>query len=1045
MAHFILAPDPINKPHDLTSEEVKGVTISQWLNSYYKKHGAFDRPMMCIVDNEVVEFSEFYRFRPTDSQNVVFTPRVEGLVSIIITVISLVVSVYLALSMSVPENTNSEYESAPSYSLQGRSNRRKLGEPIEVHFGRISKYYPSYAAASYTRFVGGEQKLYQLFCVGYGDQDFDSSDIRIKDTPIDNYEDVQLEVTRPFGQPTLFATNVETSINVSNTELLGPNEAGFPGFYGPFAAGADPATDEVYRIEIDLEWPNGLYAQASDGGIDSRTTQIQSYYQELDDVGDPVGSEVLWLDTTKTSKTTSPIRETFTLETPNPLATYTIKTGRVNDAFGNTNIRITDKVLWTGLKSFKSSPDNYGNVTLLSVETTASNSISGSAAQSVNLDFTAYSCAPDGGQMSYGPTRSIVAAFVAVFTNEYGAGLEGRVMDWDTLLAIDAEMEAEGRYFDWTFDQTTTVWEAAKAIARCARATPIMTGSFITMRRDVLISQPEAIFTPYNMVENSFSKNFTLSKINDADGVEIEYIDIDSGNQEKILCLLGDDVGARPERVQFIGQRDRDWAYREGLFIRAQRKLLREQVRFTTGLEGLPVQYGSRIAVASGVDQKESIFGRVVDVVGTTVTVDQPLTFNMGIVYGLALRTVTGGVSGTYTVTEGANEFEAILPATIPNDWQTTDGQEPAFFVFGEAVFGDYKVTAVVPQGGEEVSIEAINYDETVYSYDTETAPAAPVAPAVPVVPDLPVVETVQLVQLDDLTVGHVSWTPALGATSYIVQTSLDGVEYSTAGTVTTLSLDVTVPVGTFWVRVAGIGSARGPWSLWTGETGVATLPPADAQNFRLLNPFVGQACQTIWDAEQLAESYNVKVYELPADSLIFDDSVLQTSYSFTAEDVAAVTTVVRDFRLELLAVNSIGTSETAAELVVNNPAPVALTGLASEVLTETDDYLDYLVSWTITSETDLAFYRVWASESDGFTPAPGNVSSEGVTNSATIRIAKDANGKFPTTYWNAAAVDVWGDDTNPAAQQLIQGTQTLLVDDLDNDLVDDLDNTLTS
>ena len=152
------------------------------------------------------------------------------------------------------------------------------------------------------------------------------------------------------------------------------------------------------------------------------------------------------------------------------------------------------------------------------------------------------------------------------------------------------------------------------------------------------------------------------------------------------------------------------------------------------------------------------------------------------------------------------------MPATIPSDWQTTDGQEPAFFVFGEVVFGDYKVTSAVPQGAEEVSIEAINYDETVYSYDTETAPAAPVVPAVPVVPDLPVVETVQLVQINDLTVGQVSWTPALGATSYIVQTSLDGVEYSTAGTVTTLMLDVPVPLGTFWVRVAGVGSARGPW-----------------------------------------------------------------------------------------------------------------------------------------------------------------------------------------------------------------------------------------
>ena len=204
MAHFILTLDPINRPNDLTSERVEGVSIAEYLETLYARHGGFDTPMMCVIDNEVIKFEDFATYYPSDQQNVVITPRVEGIITLIITIISLVVSVYLALTMAVPQNTNETGGSAPSYSLQGRSNRRKLGEPIEVHFGRITDYYPSYAAGAYTRYVSGEQKLYQLFCVGYGDQEFELSDIRIKNTPITNFTDVEVEIVRPFGQPTLF-------------------------------------------------------------------------------------------------------------------------------------------------------------------------------------------------------------------------------------------------------------------------------------------------------------------------------------------------------------------------------------------------------------------------------------------------------------------------------------------------------------------------------------------------------------------------------------------------------------------------------------------------------------------------------------------------------------------------------------------------------------------------------------------------------------------------------------------------------------------------
>jgi len=623
MANYLIIRDPFNKPADIQKEVCHGSSIMEFLEGFYESNGAFDQPMMVVVDNEVIDYEDYATFFPHDNQNVVITPQVEGIVSIVLTVISLAVSVYLALTLQVPEVDGEGFNSAPSYSLQGKQNKRKLGEPIEKHYGYISNYYPSYAAAAYTQYIGQDQFLYQLFCIGEGQ--FDIADIRIKNTPIGNFEDVEIEVVPPFSQPTLFAPNVETSVAVSNVYLMGPNQPGYPvdGWYGPFVAGGDPLNDRVYGIQVDVEHPQGIFYQTGDQGARFRFLAYEFQVQELDDSGNPVGGWISIVSFSSNFTSISPYRITYSFNTPNPEATYQVRARKTSEDRSDEWNYVQDRTYWTSLRAYKHVDQDYGDVTLLAVKAKASNSLSGAAAQSVNLDFTAHNCIYNSiGSTSYGPTRSIVSAFVDVFVSEEGGNIPCSNIDWSTLIPLGQQLDAAGRFFDWTFEQPTTVWEAAKIIARCARATPIMKGSLISMQVDESIPFPEAVFTPYNMIAGSFSKNLKLSTINDYDGVQVEYTDINTGEQEQVLCLLGDDEGRNLQKIQFQGQRDRNWAYREGLYIRAQHIIQRKQVSFTTGMEGLPVRYGSRIAVATGVDDKERVFGRIIDIVGTTVTLD---------------------------------------------------------------------------------------------------------------------------------------------------------------------------------------------------------------------------------------------------------------------------------------------------------------------------------------------------------------------------------------------------------------------------------------
>lgn len=101
---------------------------------------------------------------------------------------------------------------SPTYSLQGQGNHARLGQPIPVFYGRHI-IYPDLAAMPYTRYENDDQILYQLHCIGQGKYDLES--IRIEDTPISSFEEINYEVLAPGQTITLFDADVVTAPEVA--------------------------------------------------------------------------------------------------------------------------------------------------------------------------------------------------------------------------------------------------------------------------------------------------------------------------------------------------------------------------------------------------------------------------------------------------------------------------------------------------------------------------------------------------------------------------------------------------------------------------------------------------------------------------------------------------------------------------------------------------------------------------------------------------------------------------------------------------------------
>ena len=102
-------------------------------------------------------------------------------------------------------STASPATASPTYSMQAQGNAARLGSPIPVNYGRM-RIYPDFAATPYTEYESNEQYLYQLFCIGQGQNNV--SEIRLENTPLENFDEATTEIIPPMGKVTLFHTAV---------------------------------------------------------------------------------------------------------------------------------------------------------------------------------------------------------------------------------------------------------------------------------------------------------------------------------------------------------------------------------------------------------------------------------------------------------------------------------------------------------------------------------------------------------------------------------------------------------------------------------------------------------------------------------------------------------------------------------------------------------------------------------------------------------------------------------------------------------------------
>ena len=619
---------------------------------------------------------------------------------------------------NLPNASASGVSPSPTYSLQAQGNYARLSQPIPVVYGR-HLIYPDLAATPYAEYVSNEQYVYQLHVIGQGEYEIEA--IRIEDTPLDSFIEIEAQVILPGGANTLFNHDVVTAPEVAGQELIAVGDLSDLGgvngrILGPFTI--NPAQTQIAEIGLDLLMMRGLYYANDDGSLSAKTVNWRVEVRAIDALGDALSGWVVLAEPSHSAATGAALRLSF--KYPVAPGRYEVRLQRL-DSKDSSN-RAGHELRWGEVRGYLANPSVPANLTLLALKMRATDNLSQRSSRMVNCLVTRKLSvwSAETGWSNPQPTRSIAWAFADAVRASYGAKLTDARLDLAALYRLDQTWEARGDTFDAVFDQSITVWEAMTRIARCGRAVPFLQGGVVRIVRDEQKTMPVALFSARNIVRGSLKIQYVMPGEDTADSVTVEYFNPKTWKPDEVTVTLPGSTSDKPAKVNLFGCTSEAQAIREGKYIAAANRYRRRLITLSTEMEGLIPTYGDLIAISHDMPSW-GVSGDVLAWDGTTktATLSEPLVWQAGVSHYLALRNADGSVAGPYRVNRGATDRHVVFEAAPDSTLQTGSSSERTHFAFGvgEAWSQLARVMGIRPRGAQ-VEITCVAENQAVHSAD---------------------------------------------------------------------------------------------------------------------------------------------------------------------------------------------------------------------------------------------------------------------------------------------------------------------------------------
>lgn len=713
----------------------------------------------------------------------------------------------LALNALFPVARSSLPEAAGSsfHSIQGAQNSANPDGAVPVVLGR-HRQSPFYAARPYTEVVGSDQFLRLLFCCGYGPLAIE--DLRIGETPISAFQDVEVEIRQGFqgdAPVTLYPSSVdEVALSI---ELDAPITGYFIYSPGPYSTQITAAETDFFSA--DFTAVEGVYGTDKDGDEMHFSISIEMEYR-------PVASGGTWLSAGifNLSRSLDPTRIGFGASVAR--GQYEVRARRLTGRGVPQYTR--DKVVWTALRSYKSqAPIAFPKpLALIAMRIKATDQFSG-VINTLNCITTSLVKAYSGAGSSWAvnaASQNPADLFRHVLQGPANARpVADALLDLESLQAWWSYCDDEGFEFNQVVAGASSVYEKLTEICAAGRARP----TFINGKWGVVWDRPDDSIVQHFTPRNSWGFQGQRVYAQQPHGWRVKFINEENGFSQDERRVFDDGYNESNatlfEKIEFPGVTSPDLIYRHGRFHIAQSRLRPEKFSLSVGWEHLICTTGDRVRITHDVMLVGLASGRVKSVVGQVVTFDEQVTIVDGKTYAMNFR-----------VADNARIIDRAVDETPAGDYTAlkllgdlSDISEGDLFGFGETerAAGVYRVQGIAHQKDLVASLALVDDAPEVSTADQGAIP--PYQPNITIPPDpftLPPRDLRYYENIDGQgatarALVHLFWqVPRFGniaAFEIQLQDNDSGGPWTTAGSVAPPSTAIDVPItraGVFSFRV---------------------------------------------------------------------------------------------------------------------------------------------------------------------------------------------------------------------------------------------------
>jgi len=486
--------------------------------------------------------------------------------------------------------------------------------------------------------------------------------------------------------------------------------------------------------------------------------------------------------------------------------------------------------------------------------------------------------------------------------------------------------------------------------------------------------------------------------------------------------------GYNPTEILAVGTVTQGQARRAGLWAADTVLNQTEIVQFKMGYEGFAVKPGDIVQVYDEEYTTTPGQGRLVSVVGSTVTLDRPINIVPGSSIDVALA---DGTLQRRSIVETSGSLSVV---TVDTPFSSAVSLQSPFILRTTVEPRQFRIIGIRQEEPHIISIEAVYHDPNKYSRIELglNIPAPVFSAAQPTITTAPTSLSFREIQVNNADDGvngfrrslAISWIAPIAGIPlrYVVRYRIDGgawqsVETGNRSHVIEPAVTGFYEVEVFTISVQGnVGpSTSGTYTISTLGGSLSLLyAPTSLQVVGGGTTFLGNSLDVEWTypasnidvLDATLRDFQVQIVDASGPTVLrteYRPAVglgLRQTFSYTMAMNESDGGPRRNIQVQVRCRDMSGNLSTAASVAFANPAPAAVTGF-----TTVGSFGSNFLSWNANTEGDLRGYIVWRGTSAGFTPSSVNRVFDGYATSMVDSGLPDGT----TYYYKIAAYDSFG------------------------------------